>query len=63
MRRRHGEIFFDGQPIRNDLLGFKQRMGYVPEEPYLYSHLSGLEYLTMVGQLRDLPAKPTAGAV
>src|ERR1019366_3226718 len=35
-----GEILFDGQPIRNDLLGLKQRMGYVPEEPYLYSHLS-----------------------
>jgi ABC-2 type transport system ATP-binding protein len=55
-----GEIFFDGRPIRGDLLGFKQRMGYVPEEPYLYSHLSGLEFLTMVGQLRDLPAKPAA---
>jgi ABC-2 type transport system ATP-binding protein len=54
-----GEIFFDGQPIRADLLGFKQRVGYVPEEPYLYSHLSGLEYLVMVGQLRDLPPKPT----
>lgn len=53
-----GDILFDDQPIRNDLLGFKQRMGYVPEEPYLYSHLSGLEYLTMVAQLRDLPAKP-----
>ena len=58
-----GEIFFDGQPIRADLLGFKQRMGYVPEEPYLYSHLSGLEYLVMVGQLRDLPSKPTADRI
>jgi ABC-2 type transport system ATP-binding protein len=58
-----GEVFFDGQLIRNDLLGFKQRMGYVPEEPYLYSHLSGLEYLTMVGQLRDLPAKATADRI
>jgi ABC-2 type transport system ATP-binding protein len=55
-----GEILFDGRPIHRDLLGFKQRMGYVPEEPYLYSHLSGLEYLIMVGQLRDLPAKPAA---
>ncbi len=55
-----GEMFFDGKPIRSDLLGFKQRMGYVPEEPYLYSHLSGLEYLIMVGQLRGLPPKPTA---
>jgi ABC-2 type transport system ATP-binding protein len=55
-----GGIFFDGQPVRGDLIGFKQRMGYVPEEPYLYSHLSGLEYLIMVGQLRNLPAKLTA---
>jgi len=59
----HGEIFFDGRPIRGDLLGFKQRMGYVPEEPHLYSHLSGLEFLTMVGQLRDLPAKPAADRI
>jgi ABC-2 type transport system ATP-binding protein len=58
-----GEILFDGHPIRNDLLGLKQRMGYVPEEPYLYSHLSGLEYLIMVGQLRDLPTKPTADRI
>jgi len=55
-----GEIFFDGRLVRDDLMSFKRRMGYVPEEPYLYTHLSGLEYLTMVGQLRDLPAKPTA---
>jgi ABC-2 type transport system ATP-binding protein len=58
-----GEILFDGHPIRNDLLGLKQRMGYVPEEPYLYSHLSGLEYLIMVGQLRDLPTKSTADRI
>jgi ABC-2 type transport system ATP-binding protein len=58
-----GEIFFEGQPTRTDLLGFKQRMGYVPEEPYLYSHLSGLEYLIMVGQLRDLPPKTTADRI
>jgi ABC-2 type transport system ATP-binding protein len=58
-----GEIFFDGRPIRDDLLGFKRRLGYVPEEPYLYSHLSGLEFLTMVGQLRDLPAKPAADRI
>lgn len=58
-----GEVLFDGRPIRDDLLAFKQRMGYVPEEPYLYSHLSGLEYLTMVGQLRGLPVKPTADRI
>lgn len=58
-----GAIFFDDQAIRHDLIGFKQRIGYVPEEPYLYSHLSGLEYLIMVGQLRNLPAKATADRI
>jgi ABC-2 type transport system ATP-binding protein len=58
-----GEILFDGQPIRRDLLAFKRRLGYVPEEPYLYSHLSGIEYLLMVAQLRDLPSKTAAGRI
>ena len=53
-----GEIFFQGKPIQQDLMAHKQRMGYVPEEPHLYGHLSGLEYLVMVGQLRTLAAKP-----
>jgi ABC-2 type transport system ATP-binding protein len=55
-----GEILFRGEPIRRDLIAHKQRMGYVPEEPHLYAHLSGLEYLTMVAQLRGLPGKRTA---
>ena len=55
-----GEILFEGQRIQRDLIAYKRRMGYVPEEPQLYAHLTGLEYLTMIGQLRGLPAKPTA---
>src|SRR5581483_3548583 len=55
-----GDIFFGGDPIRRDRIAFKQRLGYVPEEPHLYSHLTGLEYLEMVGQLRGLPARPLA---
>ena len=51
-----GEILFDGDPIDRDLFAWKQRVGYVPEEPHLYGHLSALEYLVMVAQLRDLPA-------
>jgi ABC-2 type transport system ATP-binding protein len=55
MEMTSGEILFDGQRIGHDLIGYKRRFGYVPEEPHLYSHLSGQEYLTMVGQLRELP--------
>jgi ABC-2 type transport system ATP-binding protein len=55
-----GEILFGGQRVRDDLMGFRQRMGYVPEEPYLYTHLSGMEYLTMVGQLRNMEKRVAA---
>jgi ABC-2 type transport system ATP-binding protein len=43
-----GEILFNGIPIQQDPIQYKTRIGYVPEERYLYSHLSGLEYLMMV---------------
>jgi len=59
METTSGKILFKGESIERDLIAYKQRIGYVPEEPHLYSHLSGLEYLTMVGKLRGLPAKPT----
>jgi ABC-2 type transport system ATP-binding protein len=52
-----GEILFEGKPIQENLIAYKTRMGYVPEEPHLYTHLSGAEYLTMVAQLRGLRAR------
>ena len=55
-----GEVLFDGQRIQADPIAYKQRMGYVPEEPHLYPHLTGLEYLTMVAQLRNLPERRAA---
>ena len=55
-----GHILFEGKPIQDDLIGYKRRMGYVPEEPYLYNHLSGAEYLAMVAQLRNLPPRESS---
>jgi ABC-2 type transport system ATP-binding protein len=55
-----GRILFDGKSIHDDLIAYKRRMGYVPEEPYLYNHLSGVEYLVMVSQLRDLPRRQSS---
>ena len=34
---------------------YKRQIGYVPEEPYLYTYLTGTEYLTLVGRLRGIP--------
>src|ERR1035438_7842471 len=55
-----GQILFDGKSIHDDLIAYKRRMGYVPEEPYLYTHLSGVEYLVMISQLRDLPTRQSS---
>ncbi len=55
-----GEVLFEGRPIRDDLMGFRKRMGYVPEEPHLYTHLSGMDYLVMVAQLRDMDRRVEA---
>jgi ABC-2 type transport system ATP-binding protein len=58
-----GEILYCGERIERDLVAYKQRFGYVPEEPHLYPHLTGAEYLEMVGQLRGVPEKPLAEKV
>jgi ABC-2 type transport system ATP-binding protein len=58
-----GQILFQGKPIQDDLIAYKRSMGYVPEEPYLYNHLSGAEYLTMVSQLRNLPPRQTSDCI
>ncbi len=51
----HGKVRFDGQDIWQDIVAFRRRVGYVPEEPNLYSYLTGREYLELVGSLRGLP--------
>jgi ABC-2 type transport system ATP-binding protein len=58
-----GEILYRGRPIRDHLVEFKRILGYVPEEPYLYPHLTGAEYLELAGELRDLPAATLPGKI
>ena len=52
-----GSVTFRGTPIGDDLIAFRRRLGYVPEEPHLYPFLSGREYLELVGRLRELPER------
>ncbi len=52
-----GEIYFDGQRVRGDSLGYKKRLGYVPEAAHLYPYLTGTEYLQLAGRLRSIPER------
>ena len=49
-----GQIFYRGRSVYEDLTAFQQRVGYVPEEAHLYPHLSGREYLQLMGRLRGM---------
>lgn len=53
-----GSISLDGLSLADDPVAYKRRIGYVPEEPYLYAHLTASEYLTLVGRLRGIAEAP-----
>lgn len=46
-----GKIFIDGIDIQKNPVDAKFRIGYVPDEPFLYDKLTGLEYLYFSGGL------------
>jgi ABC-2 type transport system ATP-binding protein len=50
-----GRITLNACDAASDVLAYKARLGYVPEEPFLYSYLTGPEYLQLVGGLRGIP--------
>lgn len=54
LRPDDGHVLFKGSDIRKDMVAFRSQLGYVPEEAHLYSYLSGLEYLQLVGRLRGM---------
>jgi ABC-2 type transport system ATP-binding protein len=58
-----GAVTLDGLRLTVDPVGYRRRIGYVPEEPHLYTHLTAVEYLTLVGRLRGMPETVVAEKV
>ena len=54
LRPSAGDVTLNGIDIFADLPKYKAKIGYVPEEPHLYSYLTGPEYLRLVGRLRNI---------
>jgi ABC-2 type transport system ATP-binding protein len=55
LRPSKGVVRWNGKDIQHQLLEYQSLVGYVPEEPRLYSYLTAVEYLELVGGLRDIP--------
>jgi ABC-2 type transport system ATP-binding protein len=58
-----GALSLCGCALATHAVEYKQRIGYVPEEPYLYTHLTAGEYLMLVGRLRGIPERELTGRV
>ena len=54
MEPSNGDVLWRGKSIFEDLPAYRKQLGYVPEEPFLYTHLTAPEYLRLVGGLRGV---------
>jgi len=50
-----GRVEYDGRDIHIDPIAYRQELGYIQEEAFLYPFLSGREYLELIGRLREIP--------
>lgn len=50
-----GQIFFQNKPLKE--INLQSHIGYLPENPYLYDHLTFLELLRFCGKTSGLSAK------
>ncbi len=58
-----GEAKVAGFDIWTESMEIKKRIGYLPENPPLYSDLRVLEYLDFVGKIKGIPANQRKNAI
>lgn len=58
-----GEVFISGIDTREDPIGAKQHIGFLPQKPPLYGDLRVEEYLTHAADLRLMPPDKVKDAV
>ena len=50
-----GKVFIDGIDITENHIEAKKRIGYIPDQPYIYEKLTGKEFLFFSGGLYKIP--------
>ena len=46
-----GEILIDGHSVKSDPVACKSVTAYIPDNPDLYEHLTGIQYLNFIGDV------------
>ena len=52
-----GDVLYDGVSIKDEPLKIKQNLAYIPDNPDIYEHLTGREYLTFIANMYDTDEK------
>ena len=52
-----GEILIDGKSIRKSPVECKKVTTYIPDNPDIYEHLTGVKYLNFIGDIYEVPSK------
>ena len=51
-----GDVLYDNLSIKTNALKIKQDLAYIPDNPDIYEHLTGLEYLSFVADMYETPS-------
>ena len=54
---KEGEILIDGFSIKDNPVECKQKLAYIPDNPDLYEHLTGLQYINFIADVYRVPQK------
>ena len=58
-----GDVLYDGISIKDKPLEIKQNLAYIPDNPDIYEHLTGLEYLNFIADMYETDAKTKNEAI
>ncbi len=51
-----GEIYIDGHSVKSDPIECKKVTSYIPDNPDLYEHLTGIQYLNFIADVFNIDA-------
>jgi gliding motility-associated transport system ATP-binding protein len=51
-----GRVLIDGVDVSKNSLAIRQKIGYLPETPPLYSNMTVKDYLTFAAEIKGIPA-------
>ncbi len=57
LRFERGEIYIDGVSIKEDPIGCKQKIAYIPDNPDLYPFMSGTQYIKFIADVYGVSAE------